>query len=239
MAVEAERGCGYRKAGGIYIVGGGPGEPCDRLPIPIDCCPTCNGGMKQHRGFEWLLASYVEARSKPCLALEGHCARCPICNTKVLAATADPGDKFGLMWVGGQFYPSYTDWLDEARKLGISKRIAAVPKGFVPGKTYILVAHPKVIERAQDKGELLSGDASKLEKVWIPGVFHGFRSTKLEVIVTPSMKDEEWVKDLQAKHGATLVEVPENDPDHAPRASKKSARKESMDKAAARAGGGK
>lgn len=231
MAVEAERGCGYRKAGGIYIVGGGPGEPCDRLPIPIDCCPTCNGGMKQHRGFEWLLASYVDAKSRPCQDLEGHCARCPVCNTKALAATSDPGDKFGLMWVGEKFYPTYTDWLDEARKLGISKRIAAVPKGFVPGKTYILVAHPKVIERT-----LVAIRPSRLQKVWIPGVFHGFRSTRLEVIVTPSMKGEEWVKDLQVKHGATLVEVPENDPDHAPKASRKSARKESMDKVAARAG---
>lgn len=35
MAVEARRGCGYRKAGGLYLVASGMGSPCHRLPIPL------------------------------------------------------------------------------------------------------------------------------------------------------------------------------------------------------------
>jgi len=35
MAVEAKRGCGYRKVGGLYIVSGGQGISCHRLPMNI------------------------------------------------------------------------------------------------------------------------------------------------------------------------------------------------------------
>src|SRR5207302_7622776 len=54
VAVEAKRGCGYRKIGGLYFVGGGRGVACDRLPIPLDICPTCGHGIKQTRGFTWV-----------------------------------------------------------------------------------------------------------------------------------------------------------------------------------------
>jgi hypothetical protein len=53
------------------------------------------------------------------------------------------------------------------------------------------------------------------------------------LIVTPSMQKERWVKEL-VKKGVTLVEVPEDDKDHAPKKAKKSARRRSMDRAAAR-----
>lgn len=33
MACEPKRGCGYRKVGGIYLVGGGIGVPCDRTKM--------------------------------------------------------------------------------------------------------------------------------------------------------------------------------------------------------------
>lgn len=54
MAIEARRGCGYRKVGGIYLVGGGIGVPCDRLPYPLTVCPCCSQGVKQGRGWTWV-----------------------------------------------------------------------------------------------------------------------------------------------------------------------------------------
>ena len=37
MAVEAARSCGYRKVGGLYLVGGGSIiRQCDRLPYKIE-----------------------------------------------------------------------------------------------------------------------------------------------------------------------------------------------------------
>lgn len=34
MASETKRGCGYRKVGGMYLVGDYIRVPCDRLPFP-------------------------------------------------------------------------------------------------------------------------------------------------------------------------------------------------------------
>ena len=44
MAVEAKRGCGFRKVGGLYLVGGGFGIPCDRLPIRAGYLPLLRRG---------------------------------------------------------------------------------------------------------------------------------------------------------------------------------------------------
>ncbi len=54
MAVERRRGCGYRKVGGLYMVSGGPGRPCDRLPIALTVCPVCSHGWKQTRSWTWV-----------------------------------------------------------------------------------------------------------------------------------------------------------------------------------------
>jgi hypothetical protein len=68
-----------------------------------------------------------------------------------------------------------------------------------------------------------------------PAIFHVFKTQKLELIVTEKMKSEKWVKDF-VKKGVTLVEVPEDDPDHAPVAKeRKSKRQRSLDKLARKA----
>ena len=51
MASEPKRGCGYRKIGGTYLVGGGIGIPCDRLagitPVFFEDTDT------DHQGSLW------------------------------------------------------------------------------------------------------------------------------------------------------------------------------------------
>jgi len=196
MAVEPARGCGYRKVGGLYLVSKGLGEPCERLPIPILPCTVCEACLKQTRSFQWVRMSYLVSLAKRCDAnIDGHCGRCPIC-----LASPESKEKVGLLWVGKQYYPSAGDFALEADKLGVSRRVSAVPKGFVVGKTWVFVAHPEAIR----VGDLAA-----------PGVFHAFRPERIELLITPAMRDEDWVLDL-AKRGVTLVEVPEDDPDHRP-----------------------
>ena len=217
MAVEAKRGCGFRKAGGLYLVSDALGEPCERLPIPVVPCPCCGERIKQVRGFQWVTVDYAMKGAKPCNPEAGdhHHKGCVVCNPAILEQ-----EKYGLIWVGEQFYPTMGDWSSEAAKLGVSKRVNAIPKGVEIGKTWVLVAHPKGISKP---------DADQ----FVPAICSAFKVRRIELIVTPSMKKERWVKDL-VKQGVTLVEVPEDDPDHAPKKSRKSARRRSMDRAASR-----
>jgi hypothetical protein len=53
MAVESARACGYRKVGGLYLVGGGSSVTCDRLPYPLEECPACGRVAEQNRSHEW------------------------------------------------------------------------------------------------------------------------------------------------------------------------------------------
>lgn len=239
---------GHRKAGGIYIVTDGLGEPCERLPLPLDCCPTCGAGVQQTRSFRWIATDLVfrNPRIRPCAVssdrpskgtsdFHSHCHRCVICTPALFEAHAQPKDQAGLLWVGEKFYPCADAWAQEAAQMGVSKRIAAIPKGLVVGKTFVFVAHPTAIrekvERPPAGGELLG----KQEIVERPGVFHVFVPKRIELVVTPSMKKEKWVKELVDNNGVVLVEVPEDDPDHAPNVGKKSARKRSMERAAKKA----
>lgn len=128
---EGKRGCGHRKEGGLYLVGGGTAVECDRLPYPLSICPVCGQGIKQSRGIteiDW------------CGLVGGdhdHCIDkfiCPLCRPM-------KGEMMQLMWVGRKYYTPET-FIKEAIKMGVSKRIAAVPQGIVLGETRVLLAHP-------------------------------------------------------------------------------------------------
>src|SRR5215468_12521614 len=138
MAVEPRRGCGYRKVGGLYLVSGGGGVPCDRLPIRLDVCPVCSHGFKQTRGFTWvdlfgLTGGDHTLKSKhvmnptatgpadvPCgcfgLTQIG-VGDCPVCCPKRVG-------KAGLLWIGEKFYKTTRDFMAEGIAMGLSRRIS-------------------------------------------------------------------------------------------------------------------
>lgn len=216
MAVEARRGCGYRKAGGTYLVGGGIGVPCDRLPFELEICPCCSAGIKPALGWTWIkpgllfqglhLKSHFDGmftESKLCECKEG----CWLCTT--------PGkfEKAGLLWIGGSFYPSPAKFLREGLAMGLSRRIKAIPRGFKIG-TPVFLAHRKTIERPvmpEDvelnpklKGGLIAS---------FPGIFYAWIPERIEKIFNESEHGSEAVQDAE-KHDITPVFVPDNDPDH-------------------------
>lgn len=215
MAVEAKRGCGYRKIGGLYLVSGPGGLPCDRLPIPLTVCPVCSHGFKQTRGFTWVdVNGLVGGVHRDCKDE----FPCPLC-----MATSEMG-KAGLLWIGTQFYKSPAEFNKEAAELGVSRRISAVPRGFKVGETWILLAHPKTIQAdcaaCEGKGyiggigenEVCDGCEGKGTKHQ-PAIFKVWRPDRIEKILPESKRGSEEALEL-AERGITPVFVPDNDPDH-------------------------
>lgn len=215
MAVEARRGCGYRKVGGLYLVSPPVGSVCDRLPLPLTVCPTCGGGIKQARGWTWVnLPALVEGVHPQC---RDNFA-CPLC------MAPERIGKAGLMWVGAKFYTPQS-FQREAADLGISKRISAIPQGFKLGETWVLLAHPEGFTRGpacrcehRDKQHTWNGactlcDCQKFDNV-LPGIFQVFKPTAIEKIITKTQsQDAELVEGLK-KRGISAVVVPDDDPDH-------------------------
>lgn len=180
LRVEERRGCGFRKPGGVYLVSDGPSAPCGKLPIPLEICPTCGQGIKPARGWTWIHATALLA-SRECQSPD--CSpRCPLAGSLGRA---------GLLWIGEAFYGRPEDWTAEARRLGVSRRISAVPRGFVVGQTWVLVAHRKAIRNPDDS--------------WTAAIFHAFCPQRIEYVVRGDETDEQ-IEDL-LKRGLTPVLV--------------------------------
>jgi len=165
MAVEARRGCGYRKVGGLYLVSGGAGVPCDRLPIRLDVCPVCSHGFKQSRGWTWVdLFGLLGGDHTPCECrpihdtVAGILGPCPLCqNVKQIG-------KAGLLWIGEKFYKRPADFVSEGIAMGLSRRISAIPRNFKVGETWVLLAHPKAIGEPGTEPCDVCGGGGELEE---------------------------------------------------------------------------
>lgn len=105
MASEPVRGCGYRKIGGLYLVGAAPLADCHRLPFLLHICPTCGHGIKQSRGWTWVDAPTLLGGS----CGQSACRLCPTCRPEMVG-------RAGLLWVGECYYPRPQDFLREARE---------------------------------------------------------------------------------------------------------------------------
>jgi hypothetical protein len=201
MAAEARRGCGYRKIGGMYLVSDGQAMACDRLPILLEVCPCCGGGIKQSRGWTWVdLNLLVDGHHDGC-----RCELfCPLCHR------TEKMGKCGLLWIGAKFYHSPRDFEREAAEQGISRRIAAIPRGFKVGETWILLAHPEAVRTAE---EVADGGLFGQREVFKPGIFSIWKPQRIEKILPESLRDGDEAKEL-VETGITPVFVPDGDPDH-------------------------
>jgi hypothetical protein len=197
VSYESERGCGFRKKGGLYLVGGELSAPCGKLPIPLHVCPTCGGGVKATRAWQWikprLLFSGAKCRfeTDPSPDFRRQCCTC-ICGDQM-------PERGGLLWIGGVYYKTPEDFMKEARHQGVSRRIPTVPKGLEPGKTVVYLAHREV-------PDILGLDKTagvEIEKM--PAVFSAFIPRAVEYVVKGTETEEELER--FEKRGIELVDV--------------------------------
>lgn len=196
--IEGRRGCGYRKPGGLYFVTDGGGRTCFKLPIELTTCPCCGEGIKFSRGFTWITSQlFVTAPCNNDIPGRGEidCIGCPLNVT-------DPSQRFGLMWVGAKYYTA-GEFSVEAATRGISKRIAQIPHGFKVGETWVLLAHIEAIKR--DAPVMVDGLQVGTAPHLFPGIFHAFKPSRIEYVVTGQETDE--VLEAFEKRGFTLVHV--------------------------------
>jgi len=224
MAVEAERACGYRKVGGLYICGSGHGMECDRLPYELEVCPVCGSGVKFSRGFQWLdwkryAGGHQGEETEHLISARIQCrcfVVCPVC-----APVYQP-QPYGLLWVGESFYTPQS-FIQEAIQMGVSKRIAAIPKNLKLGKTWVLFAHKHIIE-PPDTGEqledLIAQGQAGMKNEKLPGVFYAFRPQSVELLIWKSQATPDYIAELEKKNITPII-IPDGDVDHDPRTSLK------------------
>lgn len=208
---EQRRGCGFRKQGGLYLVAGIPEADCGKLPLPLEVCPVCGQGIKPARAWTWVDADKL-FQGKECphdltdnITEMEQCGRCPLSEYQI---GAHP--RMGLLWIGEAHYKMPADFLAEGMAQGLSRRITAIPRDFVLGETYVLLAHRKAIhkdwgiygdtEREQAEGKRLEGGDE-----YCPGIFGCFRPTRIEYIVHDD--DTEEKLDRLQERGITLIKL--------------------------------
>ena len=177
---EDARGCGYRHSGkdgvGLYLMGDGIFDICERLPFPIGVCPCCGQGTKFSRGFTWIEPrKLIGPQCEPQCFLDDQNPN-PVSrhNHDTCVACRPPEGKHGLLWTGEKYYTPGS-FLQEAVTRGISKRIASIPKGFKIGETVVYLAHKKAIPT---EGESLAA------------IFTAYCPSRLDIVVDTINPDE-------------------------------------------------
>jgi hypothetical protein len=213
MASEARRGCGFRKVGGIYLVGGAISEPCDRLPFPLDVCPVCGHGVKLGRGMTSVNPLKLFGKHHNCVDKNRPCIVCD--PTEVTAY---------IMRVGEKFYPTPEHFLEEGRALGISKRISQIPLKFKLGKTVVYLAHINAyvvkefptIQQTFIQEEVAPRMLEVEKQKRVMGIFSAFIPQRIEKIYWQSALDGMPKKERAKlkRIGITPIGVADNDPDH-------------------------
>jgi hypothetical protein len=152
-----KRGCGFRMAGAIYLVGDAPAHVCGKLPLKLDRCPTCDHGIKFSRGWTWIdpveLWGERKCRFTDSGGIEdGLCKnRCPFYDVENRI-----GRKMGLLWIGKASY-TVDEFGQEMEDMGFSRKIKTVPRGFEVGKSWVAFAHLEVIREIDKEVEIQKG----------------------------------------------------------------------------------
>jgi hypothetical protein len=210
---ELERGCGYRKIGGAYLVGTGLAVPCDALPLELVDCSCCGFKVPFSRNIIKIHGGYLAGR------LRGHQCRdefpCPICSGHI--------DRFYIMYVSQKLYTPES-FMAEALAQGVSKRIPpqSIPKDLALGQDWIMLAmfkYPLKLragESSMDRAERGAKDGEEWRDFReAKAVFYAFKPERKEILLwsdTPNAVIRRWEK--QGFTPVLIEHTPENEAKH-------------------------
>lgn len=193
---KTERGCGFRKAGGLYLVGHGVSRECDRGFLIINACPVCGERPRFTRGIAKIDFAELFGEHKPPLTECKDPPSCIICHPR-------RDVNHYLMWVGRDY--TMTSFVDEAIAMGVCKRIAQVPADFVVGRDWVYLARKSV--KAKTLGIKLEG-----RKRVADVIFYAFRPSAIEYVLKEAdLKNEKKIKDLVDRGITPVLEVEKPD----------------------------
>ena len=141
---------------------------CTLLPIPLIKCTCCGGGIRQSRGFTWWNPKAI-INSIPALD-----DRCSVTTECALVMCPKEIERAGLLWIGKRYYPSQKGFLREAKEMGLSRRIPALPRDFKIGNDVVFLAHPEAVYVSSVADESDDAIISHYKQV-APELFEGKR----------------------------------------------------------------
>jgi hypothetical protein len=94
---DRKRGCGWRKPGGKYLMGGKLCAPCGKLPVWLSQCPVCGHGIKPMRGWRWINVCLLMQVAVCRFAAQGASCRRLCGRIGSLGRIRRPA---GLVWIG-------------------------------------------------------------------------------------------------------------------------------------------
>lgn len=217
---EAKRGCGYRQVGGLYLCGEYAFAPCDRLPYELKSCPVCGAGIHFTRSFTEVnplkLFGMHDQSDKGKFAPYSVKASLEVCQCPPACYVCYPTDKPAYIKTIGKKFYSPISFMDEAKNMGVSLRMAQIPKDLKLGETVVYLAHPEAVAlpRTIERCEF------KL------GIFSAFIPKRIEMPIYDKMlkgKGSRKLKQNLKKRGITAVVVKgrEHDPNYKPRKKRK------------------
>jgi hypothetical protein len=218
---EQERGCGYRKIGGLYLVCD-PSNAivCDGLPLPLKRCGCCGYVPLFTRNLQRIIPNYIiqaEAEvhgiRKEVWLIDRGINQDKVCSCPPTCPICYPDHQqmpsYALMYVGSEYTP--TTFIQEAVHMGISKRIHEIPWWFILGETWVLLAH-KHVPKGVSFEKLKTNDMLEKETVTETAVFYAFKPKRVEMPMWKEALTNDEILLLE-KHGITpvLLDVtPEN-----------------------------
>lgn len=160
-------------------MGGGFWRPCRRLPMSIPVCPTCGMTIEFFRGIKEINPLEFFGIYESDRACKTYC---PIC---------EPPTKAYFMWVGNEYTPA--SFVEEAQRLGTSKRIHRVPSNLEIGD-WVWLGYKRLFKKDHERG-------------YEPGVFFAFQVSSVHKVISEEQaQDEEYVDSLIEKNLVPVVE---------------------------------